>query len=76
MEGGELPKDINLFSANTETIISDVRQSLEDNNHGWLRKKIDTKILKRPSVSHAMTSLSISFMIGWFIAVVVFIFLN
>ena len=60
-----LGNDVQYFSANWETINSDVKKSLECSNHSDLRKNIDKLVLMKPSVSFIMTLLSILFIFLW-----------
>ena len=62
---------INLFSANWETIQSDVKGSLENSRHKNWRKFFDLQVMKKPSVSLQMTLLSVLFVLFWIAALIV-----
>jgi Ca2+/Na+ antiporter len=62
---------INLFSANWETIQSDVKGSFENSRHKNWRKFLDRQVMKKPSVSLQMTVLSLLFVLFWVSALVV-----
>jgi len=59
--------DLKFFAADWPTIHHDVNQSLQNAKHKWFRKQIDKQILKKPSVSHNMTLLSLAFLAAWLI---------
>ena len=61
----KLNGSIQFFSADWETINSDVEESLKFSKHGKLRKTIDTLVLMKPSVSFIMTLLSMLFILLW-----------
>lgn len=57
--------NIKFFSADRDTIHENVIKSLELNNHKGYAKCIDKWILRKPSVSLMMITLSIAFSCGW-----------
>jgi hypothetical protein len=65
-----LHTDIRLFSASWEAIEHDVRRSLEGGRHGWLRRLFDKLVLQKPSVTFAMTLVSLVFVVFWSAALV------
>jgi hypothetical protein len=54
-----------LFSASCEDVDREVRASVAKANHGRLRTPFDKLMLLKPSVSFAMTLLSLGFILLW-----------
>jgi hypothetical protein len=68
----KIAPDIHLFSAERSIVESDVTESLQVDAHkGCFHKFIDRQIIKKPSVSYNMTLLSVIFMLGWIILLVI-----
>jgi hypothetical protein len=61
----EVAPDLKFFAADWETIHADVKSSLEHGRHTGIQKFLRTQILKKCSVSHQMTTLSIVFIAAW-----------
>ena len=63
------------FAADYEIIISDVKNSLSlGRDKSRFRRWLDTQILSKPSVSISMIHLSLLFIFGWLIVIVINIF--
>ncbi len=62
---GQIAPQLELFSADDETIRSDVRESLKSGNRTKFQKLLYRWTLKKPSVSYQMILLSIVFVTGW-----------
>ncbi|PMR77936.1 hypothetical protein [Billgrantia endophytica] len=54
-----------LFSASWEELRSDVRTSLENNEHKKLRRFFNWQVMMKPSVSFQMSLLSLAFFLFW-----------
>jgi hypothetical protein len=67
----EIAPELKFFAADWDTIYHDVTQSLEGN---WLRHLKRWFVLKKPSVSNQMMWLSVCFMIGWTVLVLLWWF--
>jgi len=60
-----LNPDLRLFTVPTEEAVLAVKNSFENSGHGHIRGLFDWAILWKPSVSHAMISLSLVFLMFW-----------
>jgi hypothetical protein len=67
----QIAPNLNFFAADWETIREDVRSSLRNSRHSWLQRYLDTRILKKHSVSYQMIRLSIAFIGGWALLILV-----
>lgn len=65
-----LGEEINLFSADWDTINRDVKASLKFANHNFIRRIFDYLVLMKPSVSLCMILLSTAFIILWFTLII------
>lgn len=65
LEKGILDPGLRLFSQTPEEVKKEVESTLKLEEHGWLARKVDGFILKKPSVTFAMTSLSVIFFVAW-----------
>jgi hypothetical protein len=63
--------EIQFFSADPNTNREDVKASLDRAGHSGFRRLIDRLVLKKPSVSGAMTYLSLGFALLWIVFLVV-----
>lgn len=66
--GKEKGEKIDLFSADRETINSDVRASFETFEHSYVAKWVDKMVMKKPSVSLNMIKLAVVFLCAWILA--------
>jgi hypothetical protein len=67
----KIASDLHFFAADWETIKHDVEQSLAGSAHKrCFHKWLDTQVLKKHSVSYNMTLLSVLFMFGWIVMLV------
>lgn len=60
-----LGKNVDLFSAAPDTVKNDVKKSFAFWKYNWFQRKINDRILRKPSVSRAMIYLSLLFMLFW-----------
>jgi hypothetical protein len=63
---GILPTDLKLFSQSSIEVKAEVEGALGTEAHGSLARFIDSQIVRKPSVTLAMTSLSGIFVAAWF----------
>jgi len=68
-----MSEDLKMFSADWDTIYADVEASIKRSKHKGFRRLMDCLVLYKPSVSYAMMLLSMSFILGWFIVLIVII---
>jgi hypothetical protein len=61
----KIAPDMKCFAADKETIERDVKESLKLSQHKGVQSLLDRLIAKKPSVSYAMTLLSLVFVIAW-----------
>jgi hypothetical protein len=66
--------NLELFSADWNTIRTDVAESLGSGNHKGFQRFLDTQILKKYSVSYNMTLLSLLFVATWTLLFVLKVF--
>lgn len=66
-----LSKEINYFSTDWETLLSDAQKSIAFSNHKFPRKIFDKLVLSKPSVSFIMTLLSVLFILFWVALIVI-----
>ena len=67
----QIAPNIDLFSAQWDTMKSDVKRSFENNTYttkGCFTRWLDKQVLKKPSVSRAMMVLPLTFMVFWVLA--------
>jgi hypothetical protein len=63
---GVLPADLKLFNQSTSEVKNEVKAALSDEKHAaWIGWFIDKRIARKPSVTLAMTSLSLLFVLAW-----------
>jgi hypothetical protein len=67
----ELRSNMNLFSANWETVQEDVRQSLEFRKRGKIHQLYSRLVLLKPSVTLMMTMLSLGVALFWLAVVII-----
>jgi uncharacterized membrane protein YciS (DUF1049 family) len=67
----KIDPELYFFAVDLDTIKRDVEKSIENDKHeGRFRRWIDKQVRKKHSVSHNMTLLSVFFIVGWAILVV------
>ncbi|ENN6985945.1 hypothetical protein ACAB91_004505 [Vibrio parahaemolyticus] len=64
--------NLEFFAASKETIHKDVQDSLNGvfANDNWFKVWLNKQILTKPSVSDTMSKLSLTFVAGWFVLLV------
>lgn len=65
-----------LFAASPEFVKQEVEQHLSVNNHHIFRRWIDRQILRKPSVSYQMTTLSLLFAAFWSGTFIIFLLIK
>ena len=70
----DLAPDIDLFSADWETVQQDVITSFRFRQRGRLHKAYQQSVLLKPSVTMMMTLLSVAFVVFWIAAAVIHIY--
>lgn len=64
-----LGKNMDLFSAGPDTVTNDVKKSFAFWKYNWFQRKINDRILRKPSVSRSMIYLSILFIMLWLVLI-------
>lgn len=67
---GCIAPEVKFFSADWETIRADVQSSLLNGGHKGLHKQIDRLVMRKFSVSYIMILLSLIFIVGWVVILV------
>lgn len=65
LSSGILDRNLELFSQDSTTVKAEVKASLAREEHGLLARWIDRQVVKKPSVTLAMTSLALIFVCAW-----------
>lgn len=65
VEDGSLAERNRLFSASSSVVTMKVKKGLQFWTHGIFARWIDSRLLKKPSVSLAMMKLIVAFIVAW-----------
>jgi hypothetical protein len=73
IENGELPRELNLFSANNKTLTDDAEEGLGMASRKGFQAILYKLALKKPSVSYCMILLAVSFVVAWIVVLILFL---